>query len=142
MKKIILWLLFIISIFFIYLSPVNSASCVFNDKWASINIAEDLGNCFATTNLVKPEWKTLEIKNWFKRSILKWIKNISIFLSIMAVWSIVYWALMLTISVWEEEKIKKWKDIIKWWMIWFLAVISAGWLITIVINLVYNIASK
>jgi len=121
-----------------YLLPVNSASdCTFK-TWD--NIWFKLDNCLTWSNLVQPVWMELKINSWFKDSILKWVKNLSIFFSIMAVGSIVYWAFMLTISAWEDERIKKWKDIVKWWMIWFLAIISAGWLIAVVINFVYTVA--
>ncbi len=134
MKKIILWLLFIFSIFFIYLSPVSAIA--YN---SGITISKNLNLALKWTQLVP--WDNVKINSWFKDSILKWVENLSIFLSIMAVGSIVYWAFMLTISAWEDERIKKWKDIVKWWMIWFLAIISAGWLIAVVINFVYTVAN-
>jgi len=146
MKKIILWFLFIVSIFFIYLLPVNAAVdnsiCPYDEN---LNVKNNLEFCLVDSNkLVQPVnwWWELKINWWFKETILKWVKNISIFLSLMAVWSIVYWALLLTISTGEDEKIKKAKDTVKWWMIWFLAIISAWWLIAIIIELVYKIAPK
>jgi hypothetical protein len=45
----------------------------------------------------------------------------------------------MTLSAWEDEKIKKAKDVIKWWIIGFIWVISASWIILFVVNLMYSI---
>ena len=136
MKKIILSIFFIITLLWTWVSYAEK--CKYDPvNWLDFN----LDNCLDDSdNLVQSANESdLWIEWWFKESILKWVKNLSVFLSVMAVWSIVYWAFMLTISTWEEEKIKSWKDIVKWWILWFLAVVSAGWIIALVINLVYSL---
>ena len=47
------------------------------------------------------------IESWFKSQIVDWVKNIAWFLGLIAVWALVYAAFMMTISGWEEEKVKK-----------------------------------
>jgi hypothetical protein len=39
----------------------------------------------------------------------------------------------------NDDKIKKAKDIVKWWIVWFLWVISAGLLIALVVNIMFSI---
>jgi hypothetical protein len=43
----------------------------------------------------------------------------------------------MTLSGWEDEKIKKSKDIIKWWIIGFLWVILAWAIVTAIIKIMY-----
>jgi len=143
MKKIILWLLFIFSLFLVSLLTVNAVwNCNYVEN-SQVWIWANLSSCLSVDDkLIQPKWVNSYnmINWWFKNSIIWWVKKTSIFLSIMAVWSIVYWAFMLTISTWEDEKVKKWKDIVKWWIIGFLAIISAWWLITVLINFMYRVA--
>ncbi len=86
---------------------------------------------------VTPSWvlatSSMEIRSGFKTKIQSWTKSIMEILWILAVWAIVYGWFFLVVSTWEEDKIKKWKDIIKWWIIWFLWVITAGLLIRVII---------
>jgi len=139
LKKIFLWLFLMFSLFSIYSLSVNAASnCSYDPNAQISDLGASLDVCLLDSKLVN--WNSVIIKYWFKIKVLNWVKNISIFLSIMAVGSIAYGALMMTISAWEDEKIKKWKDIVKWWIFGFLAIISAGWLIAIVINFIYKVA--
>ena len=132
-KKIIISLIFVISIFFT-LDIVNSANCTYTAWDTSTNIDW----CLQSTSLVNP-WSDATIEWWFKAKILDWTTNIASFLWLMAVWAIVFWSFMMAISTWEEEKIKKAKDMIKWAIIWFLWVVMAGSLIAIVVNFMYSL---
>jgi len=134
MKKIILLFILLFSIFFIWSTSFAASPCGYDEE--NPDIWSQIDNCLTWTALI--DWGDVKIESWFKANILSIVEKIGIFLSIVAVWSIVYWAFMLTISTWEDEKIKKWKDIVKWWIFWFLAVISAGWLIAVVVNLIYS----
>lgn len=134
MKKIILIFILLFSIFFIWSISFAVSDCIYDE--GNPDIWSQLDNCLTWTALI--DGSDVKIEGWFKTSILSIVEKIGIFLSIIAVGSIVYWAFMLTISTWEDEKIKKWKDIVKWWIFWFLAVISAGWLIAVVVNLIYS----
>jgi hypothetical protein len=75
----------------------------------------------------------------FDTYILKWVSNISLYLWFFAVLSIVIWWFMLTISTWDDEKINKAKWVVKWWIIWFVWVISASAIITILVKIFYSI---
>ncbi len=136
MKKILLFVV-VFLLFILNFSVYSAKECEYVE-WAWIKNNWD--NCLKDTDtLVKVSDATIEW--WFKDTIIKWNTNLSILLSILAVWSIVFWAITMVTSTWEEEKIKKWKDIVKWWMLWFIAIISAWWLIGIVVNFVYSIWS-
>lgn len=82
-------------------------------------------------NLV--EWD-MGVTWWFKTKISSWIDGLTWILWLFAVFAIVYGSFLLVIWIWEEEKIKKWKDVIKWWIIWFLWIVSAWALIRVVVG--------
>lgn len=92
-------------------------------------------------NWCKPKtvvwWSDMSIEWGFKSKINKWIKNISLILWIWAVWALVYAAILLQLSGWEDEQIKKAKNIVKRTIIGFLLLISASWIIYIVINVMF-----
>ena len=82
------------------------------------------------------EW---DLKVWtgFKAKIMDWTKKIGWFLGLGAIFAIAFGSLKMTLSRWEEEEIKKGKDIIKWWVLWFLLVVSAGAIVWIMVNIIY-----
>jgi len=124
---IIAWLLYI----------QNSFACSFEAG----NISDSLDNCFDEgTQVVAPAWD-LEISRWwgFNNFILGWVESISSILALAAVGIIAYGSFMFTISTWEDEKITKAKDIVKWWIIWFIAILFANSLIELIINILYGI---
>jgi len=130
-KKIIILSIIIISIFS-FQDIINASNCEYNG-----DVKTSLEWCGLWDKLVEP-WN-VEIGSWgFKVSVLLWIKNIAWFLGLISVWALVYASFMMTISGWEEEKIKKAKDIIKWTILWFLWVILAGSLITIIVKFMYS----
>jgi len=105
--------------------------------WLSVKDALDW--CLAWSALV--DWTEVRIdwNWWFWKKIKNWINNIAIYLWVFAVWSIVLWGLMMTLSSWEDEKIKKAKDIIKWWIIWFIWLISVSAIINLIIKIIYSL---
>jgi len=124
-KLLIIWLL-LISIFLIDINITKAITCTTLD-W-----------CLNQTDLVKP-WNA-DIWAWeFKIKILDWITKIWWFLWLMAIWAIVWGAFMMVISTWEEEKIKKAKDMIKWAIIWFLWIVLASSLVALIVNFMYNL---
>lgn len=125
MKKFIITLMIIITYF--TLSNLVSAECSYT--WG-------LESCMKWTSVVQVEWTWL-VEDWFKKKIQDWTNNIALFLALLSVGSIVYGGLMMTLSVWEDEKIKKAKDIVKWALIWFLGVVLATTIVTLVINVIY-----
>lgn len=114
----------------------SHAACNYTPGWDVTKLVE---NCMNDTSVVaiKEEW-TIE---WgFKIKIQKWTNNIALFLALLSVGSVIYGGLMMTLSVWEDEKIKKAKDIVKWALVWFLGVVLATTIVTLVINVIYWLA--
>lgn len=114
----------------------NTYGCSFDGG----NIKNSLDNCFLDTKVVSPPWD-LEASpvGGFNKFLLLWIDAISWVLAVAAVGAIVYGSFMLVISTGEDEKITKWKDIIKWWIIGFIGIITANTLIELIINILYDI---
>lgn len=135
MKKIII----ILTILIFSLSSITfvfASDCIY-DPSTSQNIWDALNNCLSGSTLVGSK---AEIIGWdsFQKTINSWIKNISLYLWIWAVLWIVYGSFMMTISAWEDEKINKAKDIIKWSIIWFLWLISASFIINLIVRIIYS----
>ena len=137
-KKIILFI-FVSLLFIFNFSDIYSYYwwCSYDWYWSVENALEW---CIAwwDSKLVNNAWD-LKVDWWFKTVIIKWTKKIATYLAFWAIFAIAFWALRMVLSQWEEENIKKWKDIVKWWIIWFLWVVSAGFLISVVVKLVYTI---
>lgn len=106
------------------------------DEWPG-SIKDAIDWCLAWSALV--DWQNVKLESWFWTKIKNWVNNIALYLWVFAVWSIVYWGLMMTLSSWEEEKVNKAKDIIKWGIIWFLGVISASAIINLVVKIMYSL---
>lgn len=104
----------------------------------SSTVSDNLNN-FAPDKLVWTDKATYDIEQDFKSQIWDIVTNISVALSIIAVLALVIAALKMTLSQWKDENIKKAKDIIKWTIIWYLALISAWAIIAILINFIYSI---
>jgi hypothetical protein len=148
MKKIIVKLLLVLSIF-MTVSPLVNADDTLWSNWSNkcgwYNFDEDisvwvaLNKCLSNADLINWENVSLGWKWWFWKQIKRWTQNISLYLWLFSVASIVIWALMLTFSAWEEEKIKKWKDVVKWGIIWFFGIVVASSIITLIIKLVYSL---
>ena len=142
MKK--LFVLFTIFISFFAGVSYVSANCAFDPAVEWQNISDALANCLewddAKSKLVKA-WnvKIWWEEPWFKDVIQWWVQTLGSVLAILAVGAIVYGSLLLVLSGWEEEKLKKWKDVVKWSIVWFLWVIFAGVLITIVVNVMFSL---
>lgn len=134
-KRFIL-LFSLIIIAFLNFDSVFSA-CSYN-WWGDVSNA--IENCLWNweTDLV-PTGGDLSVETGFKQKITYWNKKIATFLALWAIFSIVFGSLKMVLSAGEEEKIKKAKDIIKWWMIWLLAVVSAGFIVSLVVKLVYSV---
>jgi hypothetical protein len=45
----------------------------------------------------------------------------------------------MVISWWEEATVTKWKSIIKWWIVWFLAIVSSWAVVLLVVEFMYSI---
>ncbi len=136
MKKIIL-LLITFFCFFSFVSA-NTNDCSYDFDNQSLDVWTALDWCIRDSKLVN--WEDLWIDDGsFSDQVEWWVDNIALYLWVFAVWSIVLGAIMMTISWWEEEKIKKGKDIVKWGIVWFLAVIWASAVINLVVKIMYSI---
>lgn len=105
--------------------------------WYNWSITDSLRWCLGSSDLVDP-WEGL-IETSIKEQFITWTTNLTGALSLIAIGAIVYGGLMMTISVWEDEKIKKWKDIVKWALIWFLWAISAWAIVRLVVEVVFRV---
>ncbi len=132
MKKIFFILVFaFISIFSLF-AENTFAECVYNGE-----ITSNLEACVSGTDLYKVSDATVD--EWFKNILLKWIKNIAVYLWVIAVFAIVLASAMMTISTWDDEKINKAKNILKWAIFWLLWVMFASTIITLIINIIYRL---
>jgi hypothetical protein len=139
MKKSLLLILLSFSLFFSINNYTYSGNCNYDfDSW-STDIWKSLDECLNGSNLVNWNNVTIDWAWWFEIKIKNWVYNLSIYLWVFAVWSIVYWSLRMTLSAWEDEKIKKSKDIIKWWIIWFIWLVSVSAVINLVVKIMYSI---
>lgn len=128
MKKLLLVLVLLLS--------YNSTFAIYWSYDESATVSDNL-NGFAPDTLVWTNVDKYTVETWFKTQISSIVKNISIVLSLIAVWALVFAGLKMTLSQWKDEDIKKAKDVIKWTIIWYLALISAWAIIAIVINFIY-----
>lgn len=130
MKKSIL-----LCIFILWITCISSAfgACSYNG-W---DIASSLDNCLSDTDVVQSS--NFKAEEGFKAKINSWTRGIASVLWLFAVGSIVYGALLMTLSAGEDEKIKKGKDIVKWSILGFLWVVLAGGLIAIVVNFIFAV---
>lgn len=162
MKKIFIKFILILFFTFFYwflCLNVNSSGCTYSEDWSLRDLLE---SCkpkevvwWKNTTSVIFSWSltwswpqvgigldsqiNYEIEGWLKEKVNSIIKNISLLVWIIAVWALVYaWFLMQT-SAWDDEKIKRAKDITKWVVIGFLLLISAWGIIYIVINIMYAV---
>lgn len=133
MKKILVFLL--ISFSFLFLSPLSSASCNYYG-----DVASSLDGCLDDSSLVDGSGD-MSLETGVKYTIARWTYTLGGFLGLLAVGSMVYGGLLMTLSAGEDEKVKKGKDIVKWSILWFFAVLITSGLIRIVVELVFDVAS-
>ncbi len=109
----------------------NNSWCKYND-WDSVSKLLDW--CKPKKVVSSTDMK---LETWFKKKVNWFITNLMVVLWIVAVWAIVYAWWLMQFSAWEDEQINKAKNIIKWTIIWFLLLISASWIVYIVINVMF-----
>jgi len=135
MKKLIRSFFFLLTFFMCISVSGVSASCVYDGAG---DVGSALDNCiWKNTQLVTAS--DYKVGGWFKSLIQKWTTTIAGVLGLFAVGAIVYGALLMTLSAWKDDMIKKWKDIVKWAIIWFIWVIAAGGLISVVVNFIFAV---
>lgn len=119
-------------------SGATNGNCNY-DPNGGMSMSAALDNCLRDSTL-KSGSGELQVEWGIKRLIITWTNAIAWFLGLIAVGAIVYWAFMLTVSGWNEENVKKWKDAILWAMVGFLALIAASALVRVVVELIYDLA--
>jgi len=136
-KQIIISILLIFSIFFgtqiIYACKYTE----WGDLWSMLN------GCKPKTLVWWSNDLTLDSssqQSWLKTLILKWITNITVIILILAVASLVYAWLLFQLRNWEDEKVNKAKNLVKWVLIWTLLMVSASWIIALIITVIYWLA--
>ena len=135
LKKIVLIFSFILISFFSF--DISFSACSYDGVW---DVESALNNCIWDweTDLVET-WDNLEVADWLKTKLTEWTTKIATFLALGAIFAIVFGSFKMVLSQWEEEAIKKAKDIIKWWIIGLVWVVSAGFIVSVVVKLVYSI---
>jgi hypothetical protein len=134
MRKIILFLL--VSIF--SLSFVYAWGCSYNN-WSDTQTS--LKSCLSDTTLINAQGNLKTTWDNFSKKIYDITKIIATILSLGAVFWIVYWSFLMVTAAWEDEKIKKWKDVIKWAIIGFLWVVLASSLIVLITKFIFDLKS-
>lgn len=131
-KNIVTFILTIFLVSFFFSQVSFAIECWFNG-----NIASSLDGCLDDTNLVDASGPTL-IEGNVKYQIISWTNALASFFWLLAVWAIVYGGLLMTLAGWEDEKVKKGKDVVKWSLLWFLWIVVAGALVRVVIELMFS----
>ena len=138
MKKIFLLVCVLlcvsVSIISVHALSFSSKPCQYNGS-----IEGSLDGCLQWSNLVDASGPTL-LEGNVKVQVVSWTNALAAFLGLLAVGAIVYGGLLMTLSGGEDEKIKKGKDIIKWSLLWFLALIVAGAVVRIVVEVMFSFA--
>lgn len=134
MKKIIFLLCIILG--FLFYTDAVWAAC----DYSGWSIAGSLDGCLSWSDLVDAGGD-IRIETGVKNQIIDWTNALAKLFWLLAVGAIVYGGLMMTISWGQDEKIKKWKDIVKWSLLGFLAIVLTGSIIRLIIELVFDITS-
>lgn len=153
MKKVIILLIVLISSLNIWTIFASTwSSCWTDTNW---ELTDMLNGCQPDnvlwsankTSVYKSKWISVtKSSNWwyeikdFKAKLLFITTNLVILASILAIGWIVYAWVLFTTAYWDDGKIKKAKDAIKWSLIWFLVAIISQQLINAIINLIYGIS--
>ena len=151
MKKLLLCICIIFSFFssliiFSNITTANDCNYEVDEKWNIMNAWKEWGVVGLLWKCLKWSWVVevdgeATIEKTFKDKINKWTNNIALFLGLLSIGSVIYGGLMMTLSAWEDEKITKAKDIVKWSLVGLLGVILATTIVTLVSNLIYWLGS-
>ncbi len=135
MKFFTFLLTFLLLLISFWFNSVEAADCAFNG-----NIWSSLDGCLSDSDLVDASGPTLIEWN-VKNQIVNWTTALATFLALVSVGAIVYGAFLMTISLWDDERIKKWKDVVKWSILWFLAIVVTWALIRIIVEVIFSFTS-
>jgi heme/copper-type cytochrome/quinol oxidase subunit 2 len=92
------------------------------------------------TMVIDDQNKDLNSWSWTNELINSLIQWLWVILAIWAIAMLVYSWFLMTISAGDDEKVKKWKELFKWTIIWFIALVSAWWLVSLLISFIFDFA--
>ena len=127
---------FIFTVFIVFIALYSQG---FADCDVSGNIGASLDGCLSGSDLVSGAGN-MALEAGVKNQIISWTSALWGLLWLLSVGAVVYGAFMMTISIWDEEKVKKWKDIVKWSLLWLLALVMTWAIIRVVVELIFDIA--
>lgn len=127
---------FIFTVFIVFIALYSQG---FADCDVSWNIGASLDGCLNGSDLVSGAGN-MALEAGVKNQIISWTSALGGLLWLLSVGAVVYGAFMMTISIWDEEKVKKWKDIVKWSLLWLLALVMTWAIIRVVVELIFDIA--
>ena len=116
-----------------------SADCNF-DGDSSQAIQNLVDGCMDGTMVIDDQNKDLNSWSWTNELINSLIQWLWVILAIWAIAMLVYSWFLMTISAGDDEKVKKWKELFKWTIIWFIALVSAWWLVSLLISFIFDFA--
>ena len=136
MKKLLFLFTIIISIFSFSNNVLSySTNCVYSESGSISGFLDDCKPDSLVWDKIPWYW----VETWLKKIVTDKISDISVILWLLAVAMIVYAGMLMQFSAWDDSKVKKAKDLIKWTLIWVIFLISAWWIVHIVINLMYSL---
>lgn len=131
MKKFLI----ILFLFFGFFFTTFASNCNIKEN-SNFEISTFLKNCKPDTLVWTDKTYTLET---LKSETVDIFWNISTVVWIIAVLMIVVAWMMMQFSWWDDWKVKKAKDIIKWTLIWVLVIWLAWTIVFVVINFIFSL---
>ena len=136
MKKLLFLFTILISIFSFSNNVLSySTDCVYSESGSISGFLDDCKPDSLVWDKIPWYW----VETWLKKIVTDKISDISVILWLLAVAMIVYAGMLMQFSAWDDSKVKKAKDLIKWTLIWVIFLISAWGIVYIVINLMYSL---
>lgn len=136
MKKTLMLLVATTALFSLFLGDIFTYATDCDYRWGSL--ASELEGCLRGSDLVD-SWNGA-VESGLKNQINTWTSALAGFFWLLAVGAVVLGAFSIVVSAGDDEKLKKWKDIVKWGLIGFFALVIAGALVKLVIELVFSVA--
>ena len=133
MKAKLLFLFFFFFAIVFFSIDTTFAGCSYNGS----NIVGSISSCLDKTYLVQPGDALLE--SGMKQKVIFWTYSLITAFSLFTIGAVVYGGFLMTLSLWDDEKVSKGKDVIKWALLWFIGAILAWVIVRFIIELLYDI---
>ncbi len=131
MKKILFVLFLVFGCLLLWSDAFSACSFWWDVKWS-------LQSCFTSGTKVVTA-SDMSVTWGLKTKILWWVNTIAGLLWLLAVGAIVYGGMLFVLSGWIDEKVTKWKKIIKWAILGLIGLVSASSLIALVVNIMFAV---